>query len=410
MNEEGISRAVAAWRERIGAEQVVTEPAQIKAYGANVSGEHRDIVAILRPASTAEVQAVVETANQYGVPLHPVSTGNNWGLGSRLPVRDGAAIVDLRRMNRILEVNVPLHYAVVEAGVTQGQLHDHLCRNNLPLLLNVTGSALDTSLIGNALERGVGYFASRADSLSGLEVVLGNGRVIRTGTGHFPGSVTSHTNPHGVGPSLDGLFAQSNFGVVTQAGVDLIPKRDAHVAMVGRVRRDEDLGPLVERFAELARRGIIQTAVHIANADRTRISVEPLLFNVLVQRRGYAGDAAREIAADWLRKAGFGAWSVVGGLMGTRGQLREAKREVRRALRGLGRVVFISDFIVSGARRLARWTSFVPWVRRQEALLDAVEPLYNLSKGIPTDEALKGVSWPVTGEAPPAGANPDEGV
>src|SRR5439155_6009065 len=99
--------------------------------------------AVLYPVSTEEVQQIVRIAAKYETPLYPISRGNNWGYGDACAVSDNQVIVDLRRMNKIIEVNAELAYAVVEPGVTQQQLYEHLRDNNIPLLLDVTGAGPD---------------------------------------------------------------------------------------------------------------------------------------------------------------------------------------------------------------------------------------------------------------------------
>ena len=167
--------AIEAWERDIGENSVIADAEFLETYTESVCASQRQVVAVLMPGSLEDVQKVVATANAHKIPLYPISCGKQWGMGSRLPVKDGAAIVDLGRMNRIIEVNAQYHYAVVEPGVTQRQLLDHIKENNLPLMLNVTGSTSDTSLIGNAMDRGVGYFDSRAPGLSNMQVVLGTG-------------------------------------------------------------------------------------------------------------------------------------------------------------------------------------------------------------------------------------------
>ncbi len=403
----GFPVALREWRRAIGEENVLTDAAALARYTWNVSALQRTVRAVLRPETTPEVQRAVVIANEYRTPLHPISCGKNWGLGSRLPVRDGAVIVDLSRMIRIRKVNVPHHFAVVEPGVTQRQLYNHIRAYELPLVLNVTGASADTSLIGNALDRGVGYFSSRAESLSGLEVVLGNGTVLETGFGHFPFARTAHLYKPGVGPSLDGLFSQSNYGIVTAAGVDLMPRRDAFMAMIAKVDHPAKLDRFVDALAELRRRDVLQTVVHVANQHRTQIAMAPLVYRQLAAGRENAR-ACRDLAERLLEREGFGPWSAVGGIMGTRGRLQEVRREVRRALRGLGSVLFMTDSLIAHAKRLAALFRFVPRVRQKRALLAAVEPLYGLAKGIPTDAAMDSVYWPV-GDLPPSeSADPDQ--
>jgi 4-cresol dehydrogenase (hydroxylating) len=113
---------------------------------------------VLFPDSTADVQAIVAAANQHGVPLYPISTGNNIGLGSRAPIASGQVVVDLGfRMNRILEVNEETCYAVLEPGVSFQMLHDELARRGDKLMISATSGPPHGGVIGNALDRGAGY-------------------------------------------------------------------------------------------------------------------------------------------------------------------------------------------------------------------------------------------------------------
>ena len=392
--------ALAEWRSTVGEVNVRDDQATLAAYANNVSGMTRTIPAVLLPASCDEVQAIVRIANHYRMPLHPISRGRNWGLGSRLPIRDGVVVVDLSRMNRIREVNVTSQYAVVEPGVTQGQLFDHLCTNNLPLLLNVTGAARDTSLIGNALERGIGYFSTRANSLSGMEIVLGNGELLRTGFSHIAGVRTAYGYRHGIGPELDSLFAQSNFGIVTSAGFELMPRPAAEMAVIAKIHHTEQLAAFIDALADLRRRDVIRTVLHIGNRERTQIALGPLVYDQLRRLRpSTAPTELRQRAEALISAAGFGAWSAVCGILGAPAELRLARREIRRALRGLAKVMFITDGLLRLADRLSRPFAALPWVRDQRVMLHAVQPLANLARGIPTDAAMQSVWWPL-GELP----------
>jgi 4-cresol dehydrogenase (hydroxylating) len=153
--------------------------------------------------------------------VYPISTGYNWGLGSAEPVCDHAVILDLREHDAVRCLDLETGVAVVEPGVTQGRLARDLVGS--PYMLNVTASASQTSILGNALERGLGLHRQRVDDLLGLEVVLADGTVQRVG--RWP-DVPHPTPPYGfpAGPGLSQLFVQSNFGVVTAAVISLIPR------------------------------------------------------------------------------------------------------------------------------------------------------------------------------------------
>jgi len=398
--------AIEAWNRILGASNVLTDSVNRDAYERNVSGLNRAIPVILRPSCTAEVQAIVREANRFLTPLYPISTGGNWGFGSRLPSADECAVVDLGRMNRILEVNATQQYAVIEPGVTQQMLYAYLKAHSILLLLNVTGSAAETSIIGNSLERGVGYFASRADALSGMEVVLGTGEVIRTGFGHFENSRSTYIYRHGVGPSIDGLFAQSNFGIVTSAGVSLMPKPESQSVCVIRIDKEEKLGSLVAALAALLRDGVMDSVMHVGNRPRSRVAMIPLMHDYLIAE-GMPKDEVVEVASRYLDEEGFGPWSAFTGLMGTRRQIKLAKREIRAALRGVGRVMFLSESLLHFGKAALHALRFLPGMRRKRVILAAVEALHDFSICIPSSVSMQSVCWPVEHRTYPWPYEPD---
>ena len=101
----------------MGSDAVNRSEETLRRYGENtMPGGDRQPAGVVYPASTADVQRVVRSANAHGVPLYPISTGNNIGLGSRSASRAGQVVVDLGyRMNRILEVNERLQGACVRS-------------------------------------------------------------------------------------------------------------------------------------------------------------------------------------------------------------------------------------------------------------------------------------------------------
>jgi 4-cresol dehydrogenase (hydroxylating) len=372
-----------SWADRFGARMIRTDEATIRRYTANVSGLERAITAVLYPESSAAVQALVRMANEVRLPLYPISTGCNWGLGSKLPVRDGAALVDLSRMDGIHEVNETHGYAVIEPGVTQRMLHERLKDAQSSYCLSVTGSGAETSILGNALDRGIAHQGPRAEQISGLEVVLGTGELIRTGSGHFPQSQTPYLYRHGIGPSLDGLFCQSNFGIVTRAAIRLMRRKPAHGVLGCAIASEEELASLVDCVAALIRQGILDPCVHVSNRARAR----SVVGGMLAQRS--ADQNVRNILDTELR----GAWNLSCPLSGTTAQVRLSYREARTALGKFGPVSLMTDRSFQVRRAWYRMLSFLPRFRRRAALLDAVEAFYNHSKGVPSDAALASIPW-----------------
>jgi 4-cresol dehydrogenase (hydroxylating) len=392
-DSSSVAAAIDAWKKALGSVAVMSDSQSLETYSRSVCASTREILAVLKPDSLGQVQELVRIANEHKVPLYPLSRGKQWGMGSRLPVKGGAAIVDLAGMDRIIEVNEQFHYAIVEPGVTQRQLIDHISAKNLALMLNVTGSTSDTSLIGNAMDRGVGYFDSRAHGISNMQVVLGNGTTIQTGFGHFENAKTKNLYRHGIGPDLAGLFPQGNFGIVTSACIDLIPKPDAHMAAIIKIDSEEKLPQLIDALASLRARGVFLTVAHVGNKERSHITLAPLLYGQLIEAGEPADESTRLKAVRMLEEGGFGPWSAAIGVLGTKCQLKLAKREIRKAVRGFAKTMFLNDALIERAKAVAAALSFIPAVRKQLMMLKAVEPVYGFTRGEATDKSLKAVYW-----------------
>lgn len=115
--------------------------------------------AVVAPRDVAEVQAIVRLCNEFEIPLWPFSVGRNVGYGGAAPRVPGSVGLDMgRHMNKILKVDVEGAYALVEPGVTFSDLHQYLVDNNLRDKLWVDVPDLGGgSVLGNTIERGVGY-------------------------------------------------------------------------------------------------------------------------------------------------------------------------------------------------------------------------------------------------------------
>lgn len=390
-----IERALSAWRKAIG-EDYVIGGRSLDSYIDNTYGLTRRVPAVVMPSDTDEVQCVVEIANEFGTPLYPISKGKNWGLGSKLPVKDDTTILDLGRMDRIHDVNTKHAYVVLEPGVTQGQLYAHLKENNIPLIMDVTGSGLDSSILGNALDRGVGYFSDRCEELSDLQVVLGNGEILETGFSRYPNAKAANLFKHGVGPYLDGLFVQSNMGAVTRAGVGLMQESDDYATFVCKLGEEEQLPEFVDAMAKLKKMGIIRSVAHIGNRERTKITICPLIYDTLKEYYPDADEGyLRGLAEELFESEDFGPWSATGRVFGTRAQVNEAKRQIKGAIKKYGDVTFLTDRFIRLADTASGVLKFIPQVKRKRILLSSIKPVYNFTKGIPTDDAVKSVYWPL---------------
>jgi len=221
----------------------------------------------LRPRNEAEVERIVALANEHKTPLYPISTGKNWGLGSKLPVLDGCVIVDLSRMSEIGHVSETGRYALIGPGVTQGRLAAYLAERHPRLTLNLTGSFAHTSILGNVLERGDGGYA-RIEDLLAVRGVLGNGSRFEAGGVWHGIQPPSHWSRYSAGPDLVGLFSQSNFGIVTQMAFRLLARPERRYVFWG-MARDRELERVVDAFDHFGRQRIINPGgVNIGYSNR----------------------------------------------------------------------------------------------------------------------------------------------
>ncbi|MFC4565144.1 FAD-binding oxidoreductase [Nocardiopsis mangrovi] len=308
--------AVEAFRRALGDSWVLTDGPELAGYNDPfpvLDADHFSPSAVVLPATVEEVRAAVGIANRFSIPLAPISRGKNLGFGGPAPRLPGAAVLDLKRMNRILQVDDRLGFAVVEPGVTFIDLAAHLHEHDIGFRLDVPDLGWG-SVLGNTLERGMGYtpYSDHFAIQCGMEVVLPDGEVVRTGMGALPGSRTAQVYPYGYGPSYDGMFTQSNFGVVTKIGLWLLPEPAGYRAYMITLPREEDLGPFVEILRPL-------------RLDRT-ISHVPSMRSVLLDAAAqgprsayFSGDGpipdsvVRRIMADQR----IGMWNFYGALYGT---------------------------------------------------------------------------------------------
>jgi FAD/FMN-containing dehydrogenase len=193
---------------------------------------------VVKPKNAADVQAIVKLANETATPLIPVSSGPPHFRGDTVPSTGGAFIVDLSGMKKIINVDRPRRVAMVEPGVTFGELiaaaDKEGIRLNLPLLPRKS-----KTVVGSLLEREPVIMPKFqwdiTDPLACIEVIFGCGDEFRSGQAAGPGSVKEQWAVGGVqkapyGPGVASWHrlvqgAQGTIGIVTWASMrcELLP-------------------------------------------------------------------------------------------------------------------------------------------------------------------------------------------
>jgi FAD binding domain len=285
--------------------------------------------AVITPRRVPDVQAVIRLCNEFEIPVWPFSIGRNVGYGGAGPRVPGSIGLDLgRHMNKVLEVDVEGAFALVEPGVTFFDMHEYLEKHNLRdrVWLDVPDLG-GGSIIGNAVERGVGYtpYGDHWMMHCGLEVVLPNGDLVRTGMGALPNPEADPNAPpheqkpnkcwqlfnYGFGPYNDGIFTQSSLGIVVKMGFWLMANPGGYQAYCITIPRDEDLHAAVEIIRPLRVGMVLQNVPTIRH-----ILLDAAVFG---DRKSYTSsdqplnDEELDAIA---KKLGLGRWNFYGALYG----------------------------------------------------------------------------------------------
>jgi 4-cresol dehydrogenase (hydroxylating) len=330
LSETSLEAALGEFTSALGSERVLTSESDLRAFRDPMqfaTWDENAASAVVMPETVEEVQEVVRIAGRHGVPLWTHSTGRNNGYGGPAPRVGGSVIVSLRNMNRVLEIDEQLAYAVVEPGVRWFDLYDAIKAGNHRLMLSIADLGWG-SVMGNALDNGVTYLPVALDMAAacGMEVVLADGSLMRTGMGAMPNNRTWHLYKRGLGPTLDPMFMQSNYGIVTKMGVWLMPYPEVYMPLWLRVWRDEDLAAVIDTLRELMLDGTVNMVPQLCNTI--------LLGSVLTRReQWYDGDGPMPDAVidKMARELEIGRWIMRFALYGDEAVVDHRFAKIRRA-------------------------------------------------------------------------------
>ncbi|KAI1613492.1 glycolate oxidase [Exophiala viscosa] len=332
VSQTNFDRAIREWSNALGSENVFSGDnvkEYIDPYELNEDASTRRVPSgAVCPATLEQAQTVLKIANKYQIPLWTFSRGKNLGYGGPAPRLSGSVALDLHRMNRIIEVNEEYSYAVVEPGVTFTDLYDY-CKEKGLRVWPSTPSLGWGSVVGNTVDRGTGFLptANHWQNMAGLEILLADGDLVRTGQFGISNSAAAHTSKFTFGPSIEGLFLQSNLGIVTKMGIWLTPQPEAYLSCFFEVPKFDDIEALVNVFGTLRMNGVIPNTIFVSSV------IEVL---ALIKKRVDIYDGPGPIPPHILEKAqqeyNLGYWNAKFGLFGPRGVITAQLEEIQRAV------------------------------------------------------------------------------
>jgi 4-cresol dehydrogenase (hydroxylating) len=384
---EPMNAAIYAWEVAIGKDHVLADQGSTHRASTTTFPTNTRIACILRPGSTKEVQTIARIASQHAVPLHPVSGGKHWGYGGRATSADGAALVDLSRMNAIVAHDEDLGLVTVEPGVTHAQLARFLVERRSRLAPGIVGGSPDGTLVGNLFDNG---FSSTVDerrgAVSALEVVLSTGERIETGGARF-GGPAAHADPWGVGPSFDGLFLQSNLGIITRATFQLPRAAGAVMLVLLGCGRRRPMRETMDALRELTADGVINKC-HLRNDYKMLVGggsypweraggQVPLPEHIVVAARSRWGGG------------GFAGFAVA--LASTESELSARRPLIQKCLRPTTDMLWTLK-----ASHIERLRALAPLLRRVASIdIDTFRMIYGdfLGPVVPGEDQSKSLYW-----------------
>lgn len=216
---------------------------------------------VVQPAKLEELQDCVRAVRRLGLALWwTYNAAGNGAVRSADP--DPAVVLDLQRMNRILEVDNAAATALVEPGVSYAQLRSHL-RAHAPGLWIDPDRCGGNSVAGSITARHIGYtaYGDHLQMQCGMELVRADGELLRTGMGALPGSDTWQVFKYNFGPYLDGLFTHSDFAVVSKIGLWLMPRPPKHQPFMVKLPDEKAFKQAVELLRPLKFSNVIPSTV-----------------------------------------------------------------------------------------------------------------------------------------------------
>lgn len=338
-----------------------SEQAQ-QSYGIDTGGATRVLLGALQVFSAAALPEILKTANSEKIKLWPISGGRNFGYGTSLPAEGNSLIVDLSQLKKI-EYFADSQTFTMEPGVTQQDLANFLDNHGLKYLVPTTGVGPNGSIVGNALDGGYGLtpVADHFDALTSVEGFWGNGIPFQHTYDAIGCSDMARRWTAGVGPSVQGLLRQGNFGVVTKATVRLTRCPESTRVIILEWPTDELFYESQPLLSALTEELPLLGGIISMNGPRI-LSTQP----DVPLTSSLTGVARLSYFAEMCKDRKVSAWTGVGTLYGPRATLRGAVCDIRRRLPGVRVLAFTPAEIklLARAAKLAP-SSWFPALRRQ---------------------------------------------
>ncbi|WP_414828091.1 FAD-binding oxidoreductase [Alteromonas sp. H39] len=373
-------------------ERVLASPESIerRVQGIITIGAPEDIGAVLKLANSKSVLASTPFS------IYPVSTGNNWGYGSGLPVSDAAVtvIMDLANLNNITFFDEDNGICALQPGVTQSILHQFLTQQNTDLMVPVTGAGPDCSVLANALERGYGITPCTDHFLAvtAIKGYLPSGDFYESSLSVMDESSEKYVDrtfkwKHG--PYLDGIFTQSGNMIVTEITLVLERIPSGFDSFYMRFY-DEDsfetaYGVVKTIFKHLS--GVVGS---INLMDKRRVAA--MVADNPQGPENHINSTDEQIA-EIARQHDVPEWTIVGTIYAPKGVSRAARKLIKKIAKGKADNVLFSEGMLIKIGKFVSDLFPVGPLKKAREQLKTLELGIQIMRGNPNQVALPLAYW-----------------
>lgn len=266
---------LAALEKIVGRGHLLTSDEDLEFFSMDIMWQGKRPLAVTVPTETSQVAEIVKHCANHGLSIVPRGGGMSYTKGY-IPQSNKSITIDMRKLDRVVEINRTDMYVIVECGCTWRTLNEALSQTGVRTPYWGTGSGRFAT-IGGGLSQGSIFLGSGVhgaihDNILSLEVVLGDGRVLKTG---------SAANKAGIpfqryfGPDLTGLFLgdAGAFGIKTKAAFRLIHRPEKWDGISFGFAAFEDM---IEAQTEIARGGFTSECVgldEVAGGESTSLKL-----------------------------------------------------------------------------------------------------------------------------------------
>ncbi|WP_034475311.1 FAD-binding protein [Aestuariibacter salexigens] len=370
-----------------------------KKFGNTTFSEPVKLDAAVTITHKSQIPVLLKCANELLFDIHPVSSGRNWGYGSiceslsdRLQI-----LLDLSALKAITPTDKDLGLITLEPGVTQQELYDYLYDNGWDYMVPVTGAGPNCSIVSNALERGYGItpYTDHFAAVTSLKGYVPHPDLCETEYCSYV-AVLDKTDKQladksfkwGLGPYLDGLFTQSNFGIVSELTVRLAKKRQGFTSFYLQSFRKDNFHDLVDATKDVLQsfEGIVGS-INLMDKRRiaTMVSENP---NGSGNQKVMSDEQLDAVA----KQHRIPEWTMVGSIYGEPAIVKSAKTLIKKKLKGKGSLLFSDSFLIKLGKLVTSLLPVGPLKTFQHQLKSLDEGI-EIMQGKPNRVALPIAYW-----------------